>query len=215
MFYRRLCAFASPQGVRCWKMITTCVSGRRTAVARWSVLPPISTTSHTWGLVTGSRYIYYQIGVKTDQGRLLSVKLSSSHNQWLLTITITITIIVTIAITIFNASWGRASGKNQFLPFSCGKNQFLPLDNGKNRFLPLENGKNWFLPRICDQSGKNCGKNQVLATFLCKNWQEPWPEPCLNYIGITCHAMSCNVIWNVVGWNARNAVTCNVTSDDP
>ena len=68
--------------------------------------------------------------------------------------------------------------------FQSGKNQFLPLDNGKNRFLPFENGKNWFLPRICDQSGKNCGKNQVLATFLCKNWQEPWPEPCLNYIGL-------------------------------
>ena len=91
---------------------------------------------------------------------------SHNHNQWLLTITITITIIVTIAMTIFNASWGRVSGKNPFLPFPRGKNQFLPLDNGKNRFLPLENGKNWFLPPICVQSGKNCGKNQVLANFF-------------------------------------------------
>ena len=79
--------------------------------------------------------------------------------------------------------WGVARTGSCHL--QSGKNRFLPLENGKNWFLPLENGKNWFLPHRLEQSGKNCGKNQVLATFFGKKWQEPRQESCLNYIGIS------------------------------
>ena len=61
---------------------------------------------------------------------------------------------------------------------------FLEFKSGKNQFLPHKCGKYWFLPSVRNWSGKNRGKNQVLATFFMKKWQELWQEPCLNYMGL-------------------------------